>query len=456
MEKDSTSSIDLHENGAGSIVSENESKSSAEAADVPAAPVSDDSKATEKFCELLLYGHKKEALDYAMDNGLWGHALFLASKMDDRSYGHVLARFANGLAYNHPLQTLYQIMGGKQPSFVTACSDDGFGEWKPHLAMLLSNAGSKPEIEGKSIITLGDTLDTKGKIFAAQFCYLMAELQFSPSSKLGTLLGFSPQMDNIIESTQMTEIYEFARTIAEPNFYLGPYFMQRKLQYSKTLIDLGFTQQAFAYMEEMGKIFLRVPTTSMEREVGEDVIRLAEKIVRCEYPDPSSEPSWIEDLKVKLYQPTESGSRKTSNASLPDYPVNSIDPSTSGMPMTEDIYDPNNDNHQAFDQTSRTLVPPHSQPNMNSTAENYIQETHIGGSEAHNGPNMDPYWNQQQQPPQYNDSPQNIPNAPQNQMYAPQAQQNYQPDMQTSSSIQQPNGYISHGMGPGKFYSALS
>ena len=32
-----------------------------------------------------------------MQNGLWGHALFLASKMDERSYSNVMLRFANGL-----------------------------------------------------------------------------------------------------------------------------------------------------------------------------------------------------------------------------------------------------------------------------------------------------------------------------------------------------------------------
>ena len=50
-----------------------------------------------KFRDYLLFGHKKEGLEYAMQNGLWGHALFLASKMDERSYSNVMLRFANGL-----------------------------------------------------------------------------------------------------------------------------------------------------------------------------------------------------------------------------------------------------------------------------------------------------------------------------------------------------------------------
>ena len=57
--------------------------------------------------------------EWAMKNGLWGHALFLASKMDKRTYAQVMIRFANGLSLNDPLQTLYQMMSGRQPAAVT-------------------------------------------------------------------------------------------------------------------------------------------------------------------------------------------------------------------------------------------------------------------------------------------------------------------------------------------------
>eukprot|EP00063_Salmo_salar_P049762 XP_014024597.1 PREDICTED: protein transport protein Sec16B-like [Salmo salar] len=42
------------------------------------------------YAKLLLAGRKKEALELAMKSGLWGHALFLASKMDNRFYITVL------------------------------------------------------------------------------------------------------------------------------------------------------------------------------------------------------------------------------------------------------------------------------------------------------------------------------------------------------------------------------
>lgn len=54
-----------------------------------------------------------------MKHGLWGHALFLASRLDKRTYGNVMMRFANGLTMNDPLQTLYQLLSGRIPSAVT-------------------------------------------------------------------------------------------------------------------------------------------------------------------------------------------------------------------------------------------------------------------------------------------------------------------------------------------------
>jgi len=76
---------------------------------------------TKKFRELLLFGNKKEALEWAMAQGLWGHALFLASKMDQRTYSSVMIRFANGLALTDPLQTLYQLMSGEFSLIQSSC-----------------------------------------------------------------------------------------------------------------------------------------------------------------------------------------------------------------------------------------------------------------------------------------------------------------------------------------------
>lgn len=137
-----------------------------------------DAEITDKFRNYLLYGNVNEALDWATDNNLWGHALFLASKVDRRSHANVMMKFANKLSLNDPLQTLYQLMSGRQPSSVTSVQDERWGDWRPHLSMVLSNTSQKPELDRKSITTLGDSLFNRGDLYAAHFCYLMAQLGF--------------------------------------------------------------------------------------------------------------------------------------------------------------------------------------------------------------------------------------------------------------------------------------
>ena len=36
--------------------------------------------------------------------------------------------------------------------------DDKWGDWRPHLAMILANQSQRPDVDRKSIVTLGDTL----------------------------------------------------------------------------------------------------------------------------------------------------------------------------------------------------------------------------------------------------------------------------------------------------------
>lgn len=132
----------------------------------------------EKFTKLLYYGRKKEALEWAMKNHLWGHALFLSSKMDARTYNWVMSGFTSTLVSNDPLQTLFQLMSGRIPQAATCCGDKQWGDWRPHLAVILSNQGGDTELHQRTIVTMGDTLAGKGLVEAAHFCYLMAHVSF--------------------------------------------------------------------------------------------------------------------------------------------------------------------------------------------------------------------------------------------------------------------------------------
>lgn len=96
--------------------------------------------------------------------------------------------------------------------------------------MILSNTTQHPELDRKAITTLGDTLFLRGSLYAAQFCYLMAQVEFgrygNPDSKL-VLLGSnhtrSFRQFATCDSIHMTEIYEYACSLNDGNFVISEF-----------------------------------------------------------------------------------------------------------------------------------------------------------------------------------------------------------------------------------------
>nr|XP_060613474.1 protein transport protein Sec16A isoform X2 [Anolis sagrei ordinatus] len=223
-------------------------------------------KETERFRELLLYGRKKDALESAMKHGLWGHALLLASKMDSRTHARVMTRFANSLPINDPLQTVYQLMSGRMPAASTCCGDEKWGDWRPHLAMVLSNLTNNMDVETRTIITMGDTLVSKGLLEAAHFCYLMAQVGFGVYTKKTTklvLIGSNHSLPfrrfATNEAIQRTEAYEYAQSLGTQPCCL-PNFQVFKFIYACRLAEVGLAAQAFHYCEVISKAILKSPS----------------------------------------------------------------------------------------------------------------------------------------------------------------------------------------------------
>ncbi|KAM4696038.1 protein transport protein Sec16A [Rhinophrynus dorsalis] len=222
-------------------------------------------KETERFRELLLFGRKKDALESAMKHGLWGHALLLASKMDSRTHARVMTRFANSLPINDPLQTVYQLLSGRMPAAATCCGDEKWGDWRPHLAMVLSNLTSL-DVPTRTITTMGDTLASRGLLDAAHFCYLMAQVGFGVYTKKTTklvLIGsnhslpFAKFASN--EAIQRTEAYEYAQSLGTQTITL-PNIQVFKFIYACRLAEHGLCAQAFHYCEVIARTLLKHPS----------------------------------------------------------------------------------------------------------------------------------------------------------------------------------------------------
>ncbi|XP_062279516.1 protein transport protein Sec16B [Scomber scombrus] len=267
-------------------------------------------KALQSYTKLLLAGRKKEALESAMDNGLWGHALFLASKMDNRSYTTVLNRFTGQLTSSDPLQTIFQLLSGRIPSVATCYGNEKWGDWRPHLAVMLSNETGDLAIQQKAITTMGDTLVSKGLLHAAHVCYLTASVPFGvfmQKAERLVLLGSSHRQSFEYFATnsaiQCTELYEYCQTLGGKCLSI-PSFQVYKLLYASRLLDCGLASQAFHYCEVVGQAILR--QTEPYFVLTEEVIKLADRLRHSEgqfseagVSGAEQEPDWLKQLRAR-------------------------------------------------------------------------------------------------------------------------------------------------------------
>ncbi|KAM9831307.1 protein transport protein Sec16B [Neosynchiropus ocellatus] len=263
-------------------------------------------KALRSYTQLLLAGRKKEALESAMSSGLWGHALFLASKMDNRSYTTVLTRFTGQITAHDPLQTLFQMLSGRVPAAATNCGIQKWGDWRPHLAIMLSNETGDPAVQRRAIITMGDTLASRGLLHAAHICYLTAGVPFGAFAQETArlvLLGSSQSQPFRRFSTnsaiRCTELYEYCQTLGGKQTSI-PSFQVYKFLYATRLLDCGLAAQAFHYCEVIARALVR------ERErfsvLTEEVVKLADRLRLTEGQFNDSglteqEPNWLTELR---------------------------------------------------------------------------------------------------------------------------------------------------------------
>ncbi|NXC41083.1 SC16B protein, partial [Penelope pileata] len=265
----------------------------------------------EKFTKLLYYGRKKDALLWAMRNQLWGHALFLSSKMDPRTYSWVLTGFTSTLATNDPLQTLFQLMSGRIPQAAQSCGDAKWGDWRPHLAVLLSNKVGDMELNHRAIVTMGDALAGRGAVEAAHFCYLMADIPFGyfgVKTDRMALLGSSHRQAFAqfasTEAIQRMEVFEYCQQLRQPKSFLLP-FQVYKLLYASRLADHGLPAQALLYCEHIATTLLG-QDPAVHPVLAQQVTKLAERLklsdpLLLELPeqDPALEPDWLLQLRAR-------------------------------------------------------------------------------------------------------------------------------------------------------------
>ena len=69
------------------------------------------------------------------------------------------------------------------------CGDEQWGDWRPHLAVILSNQGGDPELYQRTIVTMGDTLGKQRPAPSPPLLYFQASFNHPVLRFSGSVLG---------------------------------------------------------------------------------------------------------------------------------------------------------------------------------------------------------------------------------------------------------------------------
>lgn len=295
------------------------------------------------FRQLLLTGRKKDALNYACSKSLWGHGLMLASRMDEQSRIYVVNRFAASLMTTDPLNTFYTLLLGQTPSIVKPDGLARAGDWRPHLAMMLSNRSSK--LDDSCIIAMGDSLLSQGRLHAAHLCYHLGHIQFgaygstdSSYSLLGIdhshlSVGTYPRPSELCKM----EVYEFAMSLNKQDFSL-PSFQTFKYLNVLKLVEAGFVAMALKYCEQISYCVIKNPQCYTPSFLF-GLVELSAKLHHTIDPIGVVEtelPSWILQLHQTLSE-TLSTDYTPSLRSSPSPAFSSVSQTYSSQPLPQPI-----------------------------------------------------------------------------------------------------------------------
>lgn len=154
--------------------------------------------------------------------------------------------------------------------------------------MIISNTSANPEINRRSITTLGDTLFTKGDIHAAHLCYILAQIDFGAYGANGVKLVLIGANQNkpyseflTMEAIMLTEIYEYARNLSDPCFTLVD-LQTFKFDLIVKMVDCGLIEKALLYMEQIATNIANDPS-KYKKSFIESVYVLGDRI---KYHDP--------------------------------------------------------------------------------------------------------------------------------------------------------------------------
>ncbi|KAL0089784.1 Sec23-binding domain of Sec16-domain-containing protein [Phycomyces blakesleeanus] len=244
-----------------------------------------------KLQKFLENGDREGAVDYAVQEDMWAHALVISSCVNKELWKKVTSEFIerelcatveskqtrvyhNVMGDKQALRVLYALFAGSgagsisefvktsdkhvtshygaTPTTPSPVSVDQLRQWRETLLLILANRTPR---DVEAITALGDILKAQGWIEAAHFCYVV-----SPQSSLHsgidaphvrfTILGADgSNISKDLDSIHLSELYEYALSTKQATISSLPFLQAYKLVYAWQLADYGFTSLAQRYCE---------------------------------------------------------------------------------------------------------------------------------------------------------------------------------------------------------------
>ncbi|KAI9491844.1 Sec23-binding domain of Sec16-domain-containing protein [Zychaea mexicana] len=242
----------------------------------------------------LVKGDRSGAVEYAMQEDLWAHALILGSCVNKDVWKKVVTNFVerelsqsagktprqdrlNVTGDKQALRVLYSLFAGSGAASISEflpaatpqqrlgtpfgvspqtqpaqATEDQLQQWRITLTLILANRTPR---DTEAITSLGDILRAHGWLDAAHICYLV-----SPQSSLHsgidaphvrlTLIGAEGTTAfSDLDAYYLTELYEFALSTKQGGASSLPFLQGYKLVHAWWLADFGYLTEAQRYCE---------------------------------------------------------------------------------------------------------------------------------------------------------------------------------------------------------------
>ncbi|KAI8048772.1 Sec23-binding domain of Sec16-domain-containing protein [Gilbertella persicaria] len=233
---------------------------------------------------LLVAGNRRDAVDYAVQEDLWAHALIISSCVDKQLWQQVIQQFVdremnaapdqrlnrvfhNIAGNNQALRVMYRLFSGAGASAmqefikldiqhvhtpyglktVTPAIDrQQLVYWRNTVAIILANRTPK---DVEALAALGDILSQQGWLEAAHVCYVLAS-PFAVHSGIDTpQVRFTLLGTHHAKETELSEIYEFVHSLSTTSTTCMPFLQGYKLAHAWRLADDGYMDEAQRYYE---------------------------------------------------------------------------------------------------------------------------------------------------------------------------------------------------------------